>query len=138
MNFEIYSLLTRSENGVTGPMSPVIMAQNVCKQLDVRFNRLARVHFSENDTHQYLEGAAYTAHDNLIIGRIYKNDIWLSLWVDQGISAVPVAMILKSENIVMPSEIYKKQRYSKTLSIEEMGALFQTIFDNPSLMDVLN
>ncbi|RXK87012.1 hypothetical protein [Filimonas effusa] len=105
--------------------------------MDFKFNRLARVQYANDEIHQQYEGDGLTGHDTLIIGCAYKNDFWLSLWVDMGVGGLPVAMRHQSDNEITVTAIYHKTSFAAKLTDTEIAVLFNHVFDNPGQIDII-
>ncbi|HVI44577.1 MAG TPA: hypothetical protein VM802_06895 [Chitinophaga sp.] len=138
--FTIQSLLYLQANGrITGPMSPVLFAQEMANHLQFEYNRLVRIRFDDEKIFQVYEGDEekyLTGHDILVIGEIYSNDTWLTMFVDTGVSGIPVAMAFASERPVCPSGPYSRADFARKLSTEELQEIFDYIFDHPECMDI--
>ena len=77
MNATIHDLLTRKPDGtLSGPMSPVLMAQEVAKAWDMPpFNLMARVRWEDEYAMQQLEnGQEWTGYDCVVLGLV-KSDL---------------------------------------------------------------
>jgi hypothetical protein len=102
------------------------------KQVGFRSNRLARVWFGEETVNQRREDGGLTGHDTLLIGMVYSNDVWLSLWVDDGVSGRPVAMCYQSDGEVLVTRIYKRSDFVRRLTDTETREIFQSVFKDLS------
>jgi hypothetical protein len=128
----IVNLLSQQNDTVSAPMSPMLFAKEVAAQMEFKFNRLARLHFTDTRMNQKNEkGEGWTGHDNLIIATHYKNDFWVSLWVDTGIGGCPVAMGYKSDREIIIAPIYRKADLDRKLTDGEIKELVNYVFDNP-------
>src|SRR3978361_130577 len=116
LQFRTQSLLSQKDGKVSGPMSPMLFAKEMAQSADFKYNRLARLWFDDERINQKYEDGGLTGHDTLIIGTIYENDVWLSLWVDSGTGGMPVAMAYQSGNEVQFTPVYKKEKYARSLS----------------------
>jgi hypothetical protein len=76
--YSIQPLLTQKDGSISGPMSPVLFAKEMASHVGFKHNRLARLWFADERINQCREDGGLTGHDTLIIGAVYKNDIWLS------------------------------------------------------------
>ncbi|WP_431609246.1 hypothetical protein [Chryseobacterium sp. 'Rf worker isolate 10'] len=119
-------------------MSPLLFAKEMAKQNQVKFNRLVRVSFDDETIHQRPEDGGYTGHDTLIIAAQYLNDLYLSMWVDEGVYGIPVAMTFQSDRELIITSAYKEAQFARKLSVKEIQEIFNYIFDNPSALDVKN
>lgn len=138
ISFKIQSLLSHKDGGVSGPMSPVLLAKELAKSTRFKFNRLARVSFDDERINQKYEDGGLTGYDNLIIATVYSNDLWLSLWVDYGVGGMPVAMSYLSGREIEITPIYKAAKYARKLTEVDVAQIFQTIFLNPALLNIIN
>lgn len=136
LKFEVQNLLEWQGNKVTAPMSPLLFAQEMVTRLKIKFNRLARVCFEDERINQCREDGGLTGHDTLIIGIVYTNDIWLSLWVDSGVSGVPVAEIYKSDMEIEITSSYNNVSYDRKLTEVEIRAIFSHVLENMDLIAI--
>jgi hypothetical protein len=136
-SFTVHSLLAKDKDGkITGPMSPVLFAKEMAEQNSEKFNRLARVWFNDETTFQEYEYDGLTGHDTLIIACQYENDLRLSLWIDTGVSGVPVAMCCQSDKEIIITPIYERKEFAKKLTKEEIQQLFEYVFNNPQVLAI--
>jgi hypothetical protein len=117
-------------------MSPTLFAQEMTEHAKEDFNRLARVWFDDETILQRREADGYTGHDTLIIGMQYANDLKLTLWIDEGVRGTPVAMAFQSDRKIIITPIYKKAKYYRKLSPEQIKLIFDEVFNNPQLIEV--
>jgi hypothetical protein len=123
LKFTIQSLLSRNDGTVSGPMSPTLFAQEMAKSVGFKYNRLARVWFGDEQINQCKEDGGLTGHDTLIIGAVYTNDIWLSLWVDSGTGGIPVAMTNQSDRIIDFTTVYDSEKFARKLNEQEVAEI---------------
>lgn len=135
--FSIQSLLSEKGGHISGPMSPTLFAKEMGQQVGFKYNRLARLWFADERINQCCEDGGLTGHDTLLIGAVYSNDLWLSLWVDSGVGGTPVAMAYRSDNGgVSFTEVYAKQHYAKKLTHAEVNKIFKSVFDDPTQLNI--
>ncbi|QEM07883.1 hypothetical protein DIU31_031890 [Mucilaginibacter rubeus] len=134
--YSIQSLLEKKEGSISGPMSPMEFAKEVAQQVGFKFNRLARLWFADERINQRHEDGGLTGHDTLIIGTVYTNDIWLSLWVDSGVGAVAIAMAYRSDGSIDFTDLYRQQHYVCKLSRQQVKDIFQSVFDDPTQINI--
>jgi len=134
---DIQNLLEIKQDGsVSGPMGPVGFMQEVGKEMGERYNRLARVRFDEPETLQeYEKGEGLTSHDILIMGQQFENDLQLTLWIDMGGTAMPVAMMLESDWDLVVTPRYQESEFARKLSDDEIKYIFEFIIHNPGLIE---
>jgi hypothetical protein len=135
-SFHIQSLLERKNGKATGPLSPFLFAKETARQMDMKFNRLARVWLDDEQILQQIEDDGLTGYDCLMLGCQYKDDLLLSLWVDQGVGGLPVAMGYQSDSEILLTPIYEKSEFARKLTIEEIRQLFDYIFTHPECLAV--
>jgi len=135
-SFTIQSLLERKDGKVTVPLSPFLFAKETAQQMDMKFNRLARVWFDDEQILQQVEEDGLTGYDCLILGCQYKDDLLLSLWVDQGVGGLPVALSYQSDREVLLTPIYEKSNFARKLTTEEIHQLFDYVFTHPESLAV--
>jgi len=134
--YSIQSLLGEKEGRISGPMSPKEFAKEVALNVGFTFNRLARLWFADERINQCCEDGGLTGHDTLIIGAVYTNDIWLSLWVDSGVGGVPIAMAYRSDGSIDFTDVYPLQHYVCKLNQQQVKDIFQSIFDDPAQINM--
>jgi hypothetical protein len=132
--FKIQNLLSVNGNVLSGPMSPFLFAKEMTKYKEETFNRLARIRFTDESIFQNREEGGLTGHDILIIGSEIKNDLLLSLWIDEGVRGVPVAMAFQSEREIILTPIYQKKNYARKLSGEQIQEIFNYLFDHSEIL----
>lgn len=136
LGFRIQNLLESKGDKVSAPMSPMLFAQEMAEQTKTKFNRLARVWFDDERIFQRREAGGFTGFDTLIIGQQYNNDLKLSLWVDEGVSGLPIAMAFQSDREVHLTPIYNRVKYARKLSEDEIKEIFELLFNNPQLLEI--
>jgi hypothetical protein len=136
LKFRIQSLLSKKDGHISGPMSPMLFAKEMAKSVGFKYNRLARVWCEDNSINQQYEDGGLTGHDTLVIGMIYDNDVWLSLWVDTGVGGVPIAMAFQSEPEIDFAPVYKKERYAKSLSEADVKEIFDSVFSDTNQLNI--
>ncbi|WEA00696.1 hypothetical protein [Mucilaginibacter sp. SJ] len=134
--FSIHSLLSQRRDVVHGPMSPMLFAREMAESVGFQYNRLARVWFTDEQINQHREDGGLTGHDTLIIGAVYPNDLWLSLWVDSGVGGVPVAMVYQSDGIIDITNVYREAGYARNLTADEITEIFDSIFADPGQLNI--
>jgi hypothetical protein len=136
LKVRIQSLLSNKDGQISGPMSPTLFAKEMAQSMGLKYNRLARIWCDDERINQHYEDGGLTGHDTLIIGTIYSNDVWLSLWVDTGTAGTPIAMGFQSDTEVDFTAVYKKERYAKSLSEAEVKEIFNSIFSDPTQLNI--
>lgn len=136
LKFRIQKLLSRKGDTISAPMSPLHFAKEMARQNQVKFNRLVRVWFDDETIHQRREDSGHTGHDTLIIAAQYLNDLYLSMWVDEGEYGIPVAMTFQSDRELIITTAYKEAQFTRKLSVQEIQEIFKYIFGNPSALDI--
>lgn len=136
LKFRIQSLLSKKDGHISGPMSPTLFAKEMAQSVGFKYNRLARLWCADERINQKYEDGGLTGHDTLIIGAIYQNDVWLSLWVDTGIGGMPVAMAYQSDNEIEFTPVYKKEQYAKSLSEADVEEIFDSIFSDITQLNI--
>lgn len=134
--YSIQSLLEQKNGSISGPMSPMEFAKEVALNVGFKFNRLARLWFADERINQRHEDGGLTGHDTLLIGAVYTNDIWLSLWVDSGVGAVAIAMAYRSDGSIDFTDLYRQQHYVCKLTQQQVKDIFQSVFDDPTQINI--
>ncbi|HRH68815.1 MAG TPA: hypothetical protein PLB89_04840 [Flavobacteriales bacterium] len=94
MKYSFHQLLQRKpDGGVSGPMSPVLFAQEMAKHMEhPPFNLVVRVRFDDERCFQQLESDGWTGYDTLLLGIVGTKHAYIGLWIDTGLGGVAVAM----------------------------------------------
>lgn len=135
LKFTVTGLLEKDGDTISGPMSSVLFAKEMCKHNKTIFNRLARVSFTDRDIFQHNDGD-YTHNEILLIGHQYKDDLKLSLWINEGSCGTPVALAFKSDREIIMAPDGENAEYERTLSKDELKQLFDYVFDNTHILDI--
>ena len=136
LKFSVQPLLTRKGGKISGPMSPLLFAKEMMAQLDMRYNRLARIWFKDEPVFQRCEYGEQTGYDTIIIGSKYSDGLWLSLWIDEGTKGLPVAMAFEGEAIRTTS-IYERAEYLRKLTTAEITQVFDYLFVNQHELNII-
>jgi|GEM_PF-2564351 hypothetical protein len=131
------SPLLKTENGVvSGPMSPVLFAKDVAKELGSGMRGLCRVSFNEDPTvNQVYEGdrnSRYlTGHDTLVLAFGMGENRTYGMFVDEGVQGVPAFLF----DPCLPDTIdctptYSGQRYERHLTLNEAIQIMSEIHKN--------
>jgi hypothetical protein len=134
--FSIQSLLKIKNEKVTGPMSPLLFAKEIARQMEMKYNRLARVWFEDEQILQELEEDGLTGYDTLLLACVYKKDLLLSLWVDRGVGGLPVALSYQSDREILLTPIYEKSEFARKLTVAEIRQLFDYVFTHPECLAI--
>lgn len=135
--FRIQSLLSqKGEETVSGPMSPMLFAEEMAKSSGTKFNRLARLWFDDDRINQNYEDGGMTGFDTLIIGTVYDNDLLVTLWVDLGTSGIPIAMGYLSDKDVQFTQVYPKTKFARSLTEAEVREIFASVYADPSQLNI--
>ncbi len=118
-------------------MSPLFFAKEIACLLETKYNRLARVWFEDEQILQQWEDCGLTGYDTLILARATKNDLLLSLWVDQGVGGLPVALSGQSDPEILLTPIYEKTDFARKLTVAEIRQIFDYIFTHPECLAVI-
>jgi hypothetical protein len=136
LEFVIGSLLTDKEGRISGPMSPMLFASEMAKQVRFKYNRLARVRFGDEKIFQEWEDGGLTGYDTLIIATRYEGDLFVSLWIDTGVGGMPVASSFMSDRELIITPFYQRTAFARKLTDQELTRLFDHIFANPEVLDI--
>jgi hypothetical protein len=134
--FNIQCLLEIKDGKVTGPMSPILFAKEMASQTEMKYNRLARVWFDDEQILQEMEDGGLTGYDSLILACAYKNDLLLSLWLDRGTGGLPVAMGYRSDGDILLTPIYEKSEFARKLTAAEIKELFDYVFTHTECLAI--
>lgn len=136
LKFRIQSLLYQRDGKVSGPMSPMLFAEEMAKSTGIKFNRLARLWFDEERINQNYEDGGLTGFDTLIIGTLHENDLLITLWVDTGTGGIPVAMAYQSDKEVLTTQVYSHATFAKKLSDTDIQQIYDSVFSDTSQLDI--
>jgi len=137
IKFKVQPLLSRKNGKIFGPMSPMCFANEMAEAADVKFNRLGRIWFDDERINQRREDGGLTGFDTLVIGTVYENDIWLSLWVDLGVGGLAIAMAYRSDNgEVTMTPAYRSEAFAVKISEEDAGVIFSFIFQHMEMISI--
>jgi len=135
--FSIVSLLTEDKEGsLSGPMSPILFAKEMAQLSGDSYNRVARIHFEDQNIFQRYEGQFLTGHDILILAGQYENDLQLSLWIDLGTGGLPVATSFMSDRELIITPVYREAAFARKLNEEEIREIIYYVFDHPEVLAV--
>ncbi|SEO07853.1 hypothetical protein SAMN05192574_105222 [Mucilaginibacter gossypiicola] len=129
-DFKFQSLLTLKNDSLSGPISPLLFAKDMAAAGEFKFNRLARVWFTDERINQRREDGGLTGFDSLIIGMVCDNDVWLSLWVDMGVGGLPIAMACQSDGEVIMTPAYPAEHFERKLGENEVDDIFSFLFQH--------
>jgi integrase len=133
IHFKTYSLLESKDGEITGPMSPVMFANEFASQINLEFTGLARLSFEDDEIHNVYEDGfkrGLTGYDTLLIGRRYKNNKFIAMAIDMGVSGVPVAFSYYKERQPVLSAAYQKAKFEKYLTEADIKAILDYCHDN--------
>jgi hypothetical protein len=134
--FSIQNLLMKWNGKMTGPITAILFAEEVASNIDIEYHYLALIEFEDKQINQIRESDRLTGHDTLIIGCRYTNDLWLSIWVDEGYVGRPIAMRYQSNKEPTVMELYEDADYVKKLDRMQIQQIFDYVFDNPQLLAI--
>jgi hypothetical protein len=117
-------------------MSPVLFAKEMATQTKIKYNRLARVWFDDEQLLQEVEDGGLTGYDCLILACAYQDDLLLCLWVDRGVGGLPVAMSYQSDREILLTTIYNESDFARKLTIPEIRVLFEHVFTYPECLAI--
>ena len=142
MEYRINRLLLRDGDDIKCYLGPHEAMKLLAKEFGMRFNRLARIVFDDDEIHNYYEGGhrkGLTCMDTLMAGCVYTDgSMLLCMVVDMGCEQLPVGMMFSTDDKPTVTPIYLDDaRFQKKLSKEEVHEMFKRIFDDPSLIDII-
>lgn len=129
---KINNLCTIKNNTLTGPMSPMLLAKDICANLGIRLSGVARVWWDNDRTLQYKDEDS--GLDTVVYKEEHKDDTALYLFLDTGIGAMPIALRTKNDKEITYSPVYKDDEKFIKPTDEEIAEVFETIFNNMSLI----
>ncbi|MCC6837323.1 MAG: hypothetical protein IT234_02180 [Bacteroidia bacterium] len=116
------------DNKITGPMSPILAANELTKQFGTKYHCLIRLLFDDERVHNIYEHVSpcgkvkseLTGMDTLIYVRYYNNGDEAGMFIDMGTKLCPVALRFSDENIYTTTPIYDKSEYEIKLTLDEI------------------
>lgn len=129
--FSFQNLLTKTSDGVTGPMGPVSAINRLTEAKIVpKYTGLVRVWFEDPEIHQRYEGpgkSELTGHDTLMTVGYYKDTTMYCMAIDMGSTIAPVAICFfedPDEIEVTVTPVYEDLSFQKKLSTEDIAGIF--------------
>lgn len=114
---QFHQLVKRTNEGLSGPMSPVLAAKFMAEEFGLHVSNLVRVCFTDESINQALEDDYLTAHDNLIMQSILNNRTIYLFFVDEGVGYCPVFLYDTADvDSCILAPVYKKRKYVQKLS----------------------
>ncbi|KKK69712.1 hypothetical protein LCGC14_2931270, partial [marine sediment metagenome] len=93
---EIHSLLSyeiKDGNLISsGPMSPFLAAQELTKNIGIKFTHLARVWYEDSRMLQINDGGSPSSYDHLLIINPREDSIEIAYFIDMGMHSMPVVL----------------------------------------------
>jgi len=97
----LQNLCTIEDDTLSGPMSPILLMQEATRQMDDKYRGICRVHWDDDRYMQLVDEDS--GLDTVIYLSGSDENIRLSMFVDTGIGAVPVAIhFIGDETIFTP------------------------------------
>lgn len=144
--FKAYSLLSKKDGKISGAMSPVLFAMDMLKQMEIPPGsiKIARIVFDDEAIFQSSDGhhdhRVHTGYDTIAIRKDYANNKLYLVFVDLGVSGLPVIMFYESDEEDKPitTPIYEKDktRFLKYLNTEELHKLADFLKTNESIFEI--
>lgn len=131
--YEVHTLFTEKGDGYTGPMSPVLFADEIMKQIGFPYNRLGRIWFDDSEIHNWYEsGEGLTGCDTLMIGGEGKNGFrYVAIVVDMGVAGMPAYLWQPGDSTCDATPIYEKdKRFAKKITPEKAYEIIQYALAN--------
>lgn len=128
---KIHNLCNLEEGVISGPLSPMMFAQDVMEQLQIRFDGLCRVCFDDNLLQAKDEPTGY---DTVMVLSEYENIFILTMLLDMGAGGFPIAYFEQKENKVVFSEIYQEEQNLFKPKNKEIKEVFNLILNDMSLI----
>lgn len=130
LKYEVHSLFQdKGDGNYTGPMSPLLFAEEIMEQLDIPYNRLARIDFDDQEIHNWHErGEGWTGCSTLLCAaRGKKGIVLVVMLVDMGHQGMPVALWQKKDvDGAGFTSIYKDDtKFAKKLTEEQANEIIQ-------------
>jgi hypothetical protein len=128
-NFEFQKLMDYDESGtLSGPMSPMMAANAIAKEFDIKFTGLVRWIYGEN-------------YDYLIMRRRYKNGRWFGLFIDMGVSITPVGQWFwkddgSGDEFAMTTPLYRKMLTPEAQKEHYANCEKDERYDDPPIIEL--
>ena len=128
----VYNLLTVENGRLSGPMGPVMFAQEVCKALDIRLGGLARVVWDDERTMELIDDEG--GYDTVVLLERFGNEDILVMMLDTGIGGIPVGhYCVRARDLHINDSFHQSTEFYKP-SDTELRAVFELIASNMALI----
>jgi hypothetical protein len=136
--YKLQPLLKRNliEGSTNGPMGPVLAAKEFAQQMQITVDGLCRVNFENPEYHNIYEGPGkrgLTGHDTLLILSKHSEGDMVSMLIDMGTAALPVAMWCVGEKDLIVTPIYDSYVLEKKLTAAELLEVMVSAFETAKL-----
>lgn len=141
-SFQNLLQINKKDGSIEGPMSPVLMANNFSKFLEIRYHGLVRIRMDEEINNWYEDQSpegrvktGLTGCDQLVLITKIREGYMLSYAIDMGSEYMPVATKFSPDDYCTVTPIYLKDtRFEKKLSKDQLNAMFDLILKDESLL----
>ena len=132
---EIHSLLSyeiKDGNLISsGPMSPFTAAQEITKELGIKFDHLARVWYEDSRMLQINDGGSPSGYDHLIAVYPHSNVIQFAYFIDMGTEYMPIALYFDdNEDELTISPYYLNFKFILKPTEEELIDMFKSMVEH--------
>lgn len=128
----IQNLTTVKDGMLSGPMSPMIFAQEIAEQVEIRLCGISRVWWENERTLQYKD--EHSGLDTLVIYEKYPDNDVLYLFLDTGVNGLPIAFCDKAGGEIIFTPVYLEDTRFIHPTDDEVKQVFDTIFEDMSLI----
>ncbi len=133
MKYKFQNLLEKMGGGITGAMSPFMMAMLFCKEFQFELNGLTRVQFESdsliNQEYEDRKNKTVTGYDTLIVTEINPKFNCMGMFIDLGSEFLPVGLWFSDEHEdkFLISPIYKKYPLERKIMRQELLTIFKDL-----------
>jgi len=128
---KIHNLCTLENGVISGPLSPMMFAQDITAQLGLKFDGLSRIWFDDELLQAKDEN---TSFDSVVIWSEYKNTEMFTLYLNTGINGLPIAYLDIQENKVEFSPAYRAEENIHKPNDKTIEEVFNLILKDMSLI----
>ena len=126
---KLQNLCTISDDTLSGPMSPMLLMQEMANQLEDSYRGICRVHWDDDRSMQLVDEDS--GLDTVVYLSGSDESPRLSMFVDTGIGAIPVAICFVGDETIF-TPVYKEDTSLVHPPRSEILDIFQAISDDMS------
>jgi len=126
---KLQNLCTVEDGTLSGPMSPMLLMQDMSVQMEERYCGICRVWWDDDRSMQLVDEDS--GLDTVVYLTRYGNGVSLSMFVDTGIGAIPVAVCFVGDETIF-APVYEKDTTLVHPDHSEILDVFKAIAEDMS------